>query len=188
MPLTLRLPFLYILALTALHTRAQPPTRKDSFPAQVGEIHYLPGTDDPTFNPCNPNRILEYYNTGSWYLEHKRSIESWFRDRYKPPTPSNNPPPNTPPGAPPPDTSLRTGYLTIRFVISCEGRTGWFRLSSMDTLYQPAHLDTAVTGRLLELTRQITGWQPATYRDAKYDSYQYLTFKLKSGRIECIMP
>jgi len=45
-----------------------------------------------------------------------------------------------------------------------------------------------ISGQLLTLTKALQGWQPLVYNKKTYDSYQYITFKLKQGAIECILP
>lgn len=144
----------------------------DSLPKQVGDISFDPAIDDPAFTICDSQRVLQYYNTVSYYKDHKREIVRYFRQRFHPP-----------PGMP-----GQTGYLTIRFIINCNGSTGRFRLYQLDSGYQPFRFSETITGQLLILARQLKGWQPARYKDKVFDSYQYITFRLKKGRIVCITP
>lgn len=139
---------------------------------EVGDIPFDPSIDDPAFSVCDRQHVLQYYNTGSWYLDHKKEISRYFISHYKV-------------GG---DTVNQTGYLTIRFIINCSGETGRFRLYELDSAYGAFRFNKAVSGQLLTLVRQWKGWQPATYRGRVYDSYQYITFRLKKGRVVCITP
>ena len=139
---------------------------------EVGDIIFDSSIDDPAFRVCDAHRVLQYYNTGSYFLDHKKEISRYFISHYKV-------------GG---DTANQTGYLTIRFIINCSGETGRFRLYELDSAYQSFWFNKAVSGQLLTLVRQYKGWQPATYRGRVYDSYQYITFRLKKGRIVCITP
>jgi len=148
------------------------PALTDSLPKQVGDISYDPAIDDPAFMICDSQRVFQYYNTGSYYKDHKREIVRYFMRRFRPG----------------PATVGQTGYLTIRFIINCTGQTGRFRLYQLDSSYQPFRFSDAIAGQLLTLGKQLKGWQPARYKDKVFDSYQYITFTMKRGRIVCITP
>ncbi|OQP59554.1 hypothetical protein A3860_37205 [Niastella vici] len=144
----------------------------DSFPPNVGDISYNAALDDSTFIVCNPKRVFQYYNTGSYYRQHKREIEHYFKSRYQPAV----------------QNAAQTGFLTIRFIINCSGKTGRFRMVELDASYQPYIFDRVISSQLMKLTKELQGWQPAVYKDTIYDSYQYITFKLNKGAIECVLP
>lgn len=150
----------------------EPVYKTDSFPANTGDIAFDATLDDVGFTVCNPQVVFQYYNTESWYKQHKRSIEKYFKDKYQPTT----------------QTDDQTGYITIRFIINCSGKTGRFRMHELDKNYQPHQFDPGISNRLMQLTKEIQGWQPAVYKNKIYDSYQYITFKLKKGVIECVLP
>ena len=163
----------FLLAATACSQQRE--VVKDSLPRQqVGEIYYNAALDDPAFKVCRPDRILEYYNTRSSFKDHKKEIEQYFQAHYK--------------SVEAPAADSQTGFLTIRFIINCEGMGGWFRLSELDSNYHKFHFDKAISGQLMTLTKALPRWQPAIYKNKVYDSYQYITFKLKKGTIECILP
>jgi hypothetical protein len=144
----------------------------DSIPRQVGDIHFDPAIDDPAFQVTDSGWVLQYYNSGSYYLHHKKEIVRYFMTHYQP-------------GA---DTVGQTGYCTIRFIINRAGETGRFRFYQLDTAYQLFSFSQEITGQLQTLTHQWKQWQPVKYKDKTYDTYQVLTFTLKNGRIVCITP
>jgi hypothetical protein len=41
---------------------------------------------------------------------------------------------------------------------------------------------------LMDLVKQLRGWQPAVYKGKIYDSYQYITFRIRNGKIISITP
>jgi hypothetical protein len=153
-------------------TREQNYKGVDSFPLNTGDIAFNAALDDSTFVICNPQLVFQYYNTGSYYKQHKREIEHYFKNRYQPTA----------------QTAGETGYLTIRFIINCSGKTGRFRMVELDASYQPCTFDAGISSQLLKLTKELQGWQPAVYKETIYDSYQYITFKLIKGTIECVLP
>jgi len=149
-----------------------PPLSADNFPANVGDFAFDPTIDDTNFVLGNPNIVFQYYNTRSYYLNNKRKIETYFKNNYHAPA----------------SASDQNGYLTIRFIININGKTGRFRLYELNADYQPHPFSKAISEQLLQLTKSIDGWEPAKYKEKLYDSYQYITFKLNKGAIVCITP
>jgi len=165
-----RLLFL-ILLLPFAATQAQPttpPQRQDN----VGDIAFDPALDDTSFHLHDSIRVFQYYNSAAYWLDHKGSVTRFIRSRYHPPA----------------DPANQDGWLTIRFIINTEGRTGRFRLFEMDSAYQPIHFDPRISAALLAAIRDWPGWIPAHYKGMRFDTYQYITFRLRQGRITTISP
>jgi hypothetical protein len=160
------LPFL--LLLLSLQGSAQERT----FPEHVGEIPFDSLQDDPQFTVCNEKKVFQYYNTGSYYKDHKNEIVKYLLGHYKPED----------------NFGDQHGYLSVKFIINCKGETGRFRLFEIDSNYQPASFNKALSGQLLSLVKQLHGWQPAVYKEQVYDSYQYITFRIRNGKIISITP
>jgi hypothetical protein len=166
--------FLMVVSGSTVFAQSSEPiyTGVDSFPLNTGDIAFNGAFDDSTFIVCNPKVVFQYYNTDSYYKQHKREIEHYFKSHYHSTV----------------QTDGETGYLTIRFIINCSGQTGRFRVYELDANYLPVKFDTGITSQLLKLTKELRGWQPAEYKNKIYDSYQYITFKLKKGAIACVLP
>jgi len=162
--------FLFLLSCFA--ACSQNSTDVQKFPEQVGDITFDAAIDDPAFTVCNPKVVFQYYNTGSYYKDHKKEIAQYFTSRYVRPA----------------DTLYQTGYLTIRFIINCKGETGRFRMYELDGNYQPFHFNQKIGEQLMALAKQVKGWQPALYKEKTYDSYQYITFRIRNGNIITITP
>lgn len=164
--------WLLVLMLTGSTTLFAQAGRVDSFPLNTGDIAFNAALDDSSFIVCDPNVVFQYYNTVSYYKQHKREIEQYFKQNYHQPA----------------KTAEQTGYITIRFIINCSGITGRFRMSELDDNYQPYKFDASISSQVMKLTKGLTNWQPAEYKNKIYDSYQYITFKFKKGAIECVLP
>lgn len=146
--------------------------QQQTFPENVGEIPFDSLQDDPGFVVCNPKRVLEYYNTTSYYKDHKKEIAKYLLNNFSTQDSFQG----------------QNGFLTIRFIINCNGNTGRFRLFEMDGNYRPIHFDEALSRQLLKLVKQVSGWRPAVYKEKVYDSYQYITFHIRNGKIISISP
>ena len=139
----------------------------------VGDIAFDPAVDDPGFRICYEPEIFQYYNFGKGlqYEGEKIKIVQHFQNNYKSK-----------------EFGSVQGFITIRFIVNCEGKTGRFRIQEMDNHYNAAVFPKALTDQLLELTKMLEGWTPAAYEGTKMDYYQYLTFKIENGDIKEIMP
>jgi hypothetical protein len=148
-------------------------TETPEYTAVVGDIQYDPAVDDPGFKVCNVEQVLQYYQFGKGmqFRGEKGSIIKYFNSKFK--------------GE---EIKGESGYITIRFVVNCEGNTGRFRMQEMDVDYQPKQFTKSISSRLLELTRDLHGWTIGTYDNVSYDYYQYLTFKIEDGIIKEILP
>ncbi|BAP33846.1 uncharacterized protein CHSO_4809 [Chryseobacterium sp. StRB126] len=80
------------------------------------------------------------------------------------------------------------GYITVRFLVNCEGKTGLFRLKHMDSDLKDVVLDEELENKLLEFTKSLNGWMPKEIEGLKVDYYQYLTYKIEDGKVSEVLP
>lgn len=167
--------FLYFLILllvvpTAASAQAAEPP---GYMRWVGDIAFDPRTDDPNIALCwGDNWVLQYFNLseGLRYNGEKPAIDAFFKANYQP-------------------VELnQSGYLRIRFVVNCQGQTNRFRLLEADEHYNARPFDPAISQQLLQLCKQLEGWEVIEQDGRPIDYYQYLLFKIKQGQIERILP
>jgi hypothetical protein len=165
--------FLLAVLLPSLVSCGQAPQQSVVYPTHVGDISFNEKTDDPEFKPCNSERVFQYYNFGKGfqYKGEKIAINEYFRSEFSALKKYND-----------------TGFLTIRFIVNCEGKTGWFRIQQMGDDYKEKKFNKNLVEEILELTKKMDGWIPAEYESTKMDYYQYLTFKFQNGKLIEIMP
>ena len=142
----------------------------------VGDIPFNKELDDESFNICNETNINQYYvryssDTPPSYKGEKRGLEKAIFSKYSFP-----------------QSEKENGYVTIRFIVNCEGETGRFRIEEMDFAYKPQKLDEKITSQLLEIVKNLNDWIPRKSNGESLDFYQYLTFKIKKGQIIKILP
>lgn len=159
--------------LTTLYSCGQTQEKKVNYPLQVGDIDFNLKIDDPGFTLCDEDRVFQYYNFGMGllYKGEKIKIIEHFRDGLKIK-----------------DQKDESGFLTIRFIVNCEGKTGRYRVQGMNNDYKEKAFNEDLTSQLLSLTKQLDGWMIGEYEGKRYDYYQYLTFKIESGKLMEIMP
>jgi hypothetical protein len=140
---------------------------------QVGDIAHDPTNDDPNFSVCNESQVAQYYNFGTdmVYNGEKPLLEKAFQEKI-----SRF------------EKKGATGFLTIRFIVNCEGQAGRFRHEGMDMSFQPKSFDKTLIQELTTVIGEFTNWGKASYNGVQYDYYHYLTFKIEDGKIKQIMP
>ncbi len=168
---------LSILSLSMLSCEDDPielDSENSDIPNNVGDIDFDPKLDDIQFQTCNGNNILQYYNfyeslnyEGEKYALDEQ-IYSQFRQRKR--------------------AKNESGYITIRFVVNCHGETGRFRTTQMDCNYDIKEFDKSIVEQLESITKSLKGWLPGNGQKAKLDYYQYIIYKIDSGKIIEILP
>ena len=143
------------------------------YPADVGDIEFDEKLDDLNFKICpNDKFTFQYYNTGNAMeysgekIEIERKLESLNI--------KNN--------------EQQNGYITIRFLVNCEGNTGKFRVQQLDENYKKILFDEKFTNQILKFTKNLNGWVIKEYEGSKVNYYQYLTYKIEDGKISEILP
>lgn len=81
-----------------------------------------------------------------------------------------------------------SGYLTFRFIINCEGETGWFVIEEADLDYQRITFRNETREHLLKILQTYPQWQATEIRGDIRDAYAYITFKLDHGQIIELLP
>lgn len=142
------------------------------YPRSIGDIKKN-NSDNSKFEICNDERNIYQYFNNSQGLEYLGEKATLIRE-YKKFIPSEN--------------KNQNGIIRIRFVVNCKGETGRFRILEADENYKEFKFDEKITKQLLEITRQLKGWESKTIRNNEIDYYQYLIFKIENGKIKEILP
>lgn len=130
-------------------------------------------TPDSSFALCGPEAdIADYYNADpDAHYSSKDSLRSLLTD----------------------DLDMQqlkgeSGYLTFRFVTNCKGETGRYTTEEADLNFVPKQFDPSVKTLLLERLLKTKNWQISNINGVARDTYVYVTYKLKDGKIIEILP
>lgn len=142
----------------------------------VGDIPFDEEMDDDNFQICDESNIKQYYVRKSSdippsYKGEKRGLERAIISQYNFP-----------------QSEQEDGYITIRFIVNCNGETGRFRIEEMDFAYKTKKFDPKISTQLLKVVKSLKEWIPRKGKNTAYDFYQYLTFKIENGQIVKILP
>jgi len=129
-------------------------------------------TDKRDFFLCHPDNIFQYYNFGTTYKGEKYTIRKTLIERFSYQK----------------EYEKVSGYVVIRFVVNCKGETDRFRVSQVDQKYNLAEFDTGLVEQLLRLTKELKDWIPGKRDGVPIDSYVYLNFIIKNGKLVDVGP
>ncbi|MEZ5059758.1 MAG: hypothetical protein R2879_22215 [Saprospiraceae bacterium] len=143
---------------------------------RIGYIHPENNLDGKgSFLPCGPeDEIADYYNgqlnraefkggkIAIWnFVKPRMNLENWPK---------------------------ASGYLTLRFVINCNGEAGRFTTDEADLDFNPKQFDDDLVNHFYKILKENKDWSPCIIRGENRDAYTYITFKLKDGKLIEILP
>jgi hypothetical protein len=139
----------------------------------LGEIPFDGQLDDKNFKVCHADLTIpfNYAGFGLIYEGEKKQLVKTLRKKFDYPK-----------------TKGQTGFITIRFIINCEGQTGRFRVIEMDLNLKAKKFDKNVSSQILKITKELDGWKSLERWEKVWDVQQYLTFKFEDGVITEILP
>lgn len=146
------------------------------YPGTVGDIEFDKKLDDPDFKKCGTGKLasfsLQYYQgkEGFSYKGEKIAIVEKLKKEniYS--------------------EKKINGYITVRFLVNCEGKAGLFRVQHMSSDLKDIALDEELENKLLQFTKSLDGWMPKEIKGLKVDYYQYLTYKIENGKVSEVLP
>ncbi|MEL7377579.1 MAG: hypothetical protein AAFN65_11520 [Bacteroidota bacterium] len=129
---------------------------------------------DSEFTSCDSvDEIVDYYNgdPDGAPVGKKRTIENLTKELWDFP-----------------NRSGESGYLTLRFVINCEGKVGRFATEQADLNFNSTTFAPDLINRAKSIVEEVSEWQPVVVRGEVRDSYAYITFKLQDAQVIDILP
>ena len=166
-----------ITILFSIHLSCQSDKKdaeKQKYSRWVGDIEQNDQIDELNFKVCNgDDQILQYFNLGEGpvYSGEKSSILNTFESKYTPLSGKD-----------------QNGFIRLRFIVNCEGKTGRFRVLQSDYNYQKIEFDKRIVTQLLDITKGIENWKIHYRSDIAVDYYMYFIFKIRDGQLIDILP
>lgn len=143
---------------------------------RVGYIDFEQTIDrNSDFQICNERYLIRDYYNGEYdkseFIGGKNNLKQYINNRLD-------------------KSKLKkeSGYLTFRFVINCVGKAGKFVTNEADFNYSEKKFNQETTNHLFYILSNIKKWSPCIVEGEAQDSYCYITFILKDGEIEDILP
>ncbi len=140
----------------------------------VGDIRFDRNIDLPLFKVCSENGIPQYYSVNGGYNGGRSEILRLAKKRLSLPTLSNS--------------NSTDGFITIRFIVNCNGKSGRFRVLQVDKSYNTIQFDKTLVSTILKFTESLKDWKIGKTHQKPTDYYQYLTFVIRNGKTTDILP
>ena len=135
-----------------------------------------PDYDFPAFQLCDPyiyknNPSDRYYFKYTSFEGGLYRLRQIYEEQYKPIYSGNN-----------------NGIVRILFVVNCVGDIGQFDVLELDKDYKKKKLTNGISSQLLTILKEAGKWNAGQRRENPVDTYKYLSFKIKDGKILEIYP
>lgn len=130
----------------------------------------------PEFRLCDPY-LYENYSADWYYYKYTGfngglyRLRQIFEDRYKVV-----------------NEGVNNGLLKVSFVINCVGEIGKITTQEMSGDYDLIRMNPKISNQVRSILQNAGNWVPGERRDRKLDSFKYLIFKIKDGKIDEIYP
>ena len=151
----------------------------DTFKRIIYQNTEIPETTTATeFQLCNlylnkNNPRDRYYYHGTEYNGGLYHIRKIINEKYKVP-----------------ENSKESGIFQVRFVVNCEGKAGLFEYQAFDYDYKLKTFSSAISDQIFDITKGLQDWIPGVHpkTNQAIDTYIYLSFRIKDGKITRIYP
>lgn len=139
----------------------------------LGEITFNEKLDDINFKVCHEDITLPFNfgRVGLVYEGEKKRLVKIIKSKFNYP-----------------ETNGQTGFITIRFLINCEGKAGRFRMTEMGLDLNTKEFDKDISNQILGITKSLDGWKAFESNGNTWDYQQYLIFKIVDGKLKKILP
>ncbi len=166
---TLRYSFLLLILMIRLKSFSQNTVPQHlNVKEKIGWIPFDKSLDDSNFRVCDELNIEEYYQVNPSYGEGMPNIRKYISAHQK-------------------LLELlceKDGYVTVRFVINCQGQTDRYRTTFMSLNYTYENtVNAELQKKIIQLTRNMGNWTPGKYDGKTYDCYQHLKFLFKNSKL-----
>ncbi len=89
-----------------------------------------------------------------------------------------------------PHKNTESGIFQVRFVVNCQGKADMYETQAFDYDYKLKEFSSEIADQILEITKGLQDWIPGrrSKENQAIDTYIYLSFRIKDGKIIRIYP
>ncbi len=80
-----------------------------------------------------------------------------------------------------------TGYIVIRFLVNCEGKSGRYRGELLNLDFSPSSSSSNILNYAIELVKSLDTWKKASGADSKKEYSKYINLKISNGEIQHVL-
>src|SRR5690606_9817310 len=109
------------------------------------------------FKICNEDRIFQYYYAKTSYIGERKAIHDTILEYLK----HENI-----------EFDKKSGYITFRFIVNCDGQTGRYRFKAVDDKLLKTTFSASKTEKLKNAIMKLSNWKAGTLKNGTpVDSY-----------------
>ena len=140
--------------------------KHDALKGNISWIHCDAEIDDPYFTLCDDGQVLNHYRSRPSYQEGDQDFEELIIAEF----------------ADCPKDNQLDGFITIRFMVNCEGQAGRFRVYEFDSQYRDFSF-SYLTPQLIRFIKGKKNWTPGKIKGHSFDSFYHFTCRVEDGII-----
>jgi len=86
-----------------------------------------------------------------------------------------------------PEYEFFNGYVVVRFLFNCEGKTGRYRAQALNLDFSPAEAPSDLLTYSKDLIKSVDSWTRRPGSDAKAEYSKFINLKINKGKIEHVL-
>ena len=164
------LPILYILlSLFSLGCLKESTVQLPSMDHDLSYIPYDAKFDNPNYIICDSTKIYSGRN-GLQYIGGPKKLREDITSKYL----SNQ------------VYDTFSGYIVIRFLVNCEGKSGRYRAQSLNLDFSPLRAPSDLLNNSIELFKSLDYWTKPYINDSREYS-KFINLKISNGKIQHVL-
>ncbi len=80
-----------------------------------------------------------------------------------------------------------SGYIVVRFLVNCEGKSGRYRGRSLNLDFSPVNAPADLLKYSIELVKSLDTWIKSSGKDSRKEYSKYINLKINNGRIQHVL-
>lgn len=80
-----------------------------------------------------------------------------------------------------------SGYIVIRFLVNCEGKSGRYRAQFLNLDFSPLSAPSDLLKYSIELVKSLDSWTKSSVYDSKEEYSKFINLKIKNGKIQHVL-
>ncbi len=126
--------------------------------------------DDPNYAICDSTAFLSGRNR-VWYEGGNNQFRKDLKASYK----------NSPAYA------TFDGFVVIRFLVNCEGKTGRYRAEALNLDFTPGSAPEGLLEYAVDLVKRLDNWTKSTSSESFTEYSKFINLKIRQGEIEHVL-
>ena len=79
------------------------------------------------------------------------------------------------------------GYVVIRFLVNCEGKSGRYRTQSLNLDFSPVKAPSGLLSQTTQLIKNLDTWEKHSLNDSRMEFSKFINLKFNNGQIQHIL-